>query len=776
MRNLILLFFLSVFAISAKSQVSHVVISQVYGAGGNSGASYKNDYVEIYNPTASPVDLTNWSVQYASSTGSSWNVNIITSGTIQPGKYFLVRLAGGSTGADVPTPDAIPANQSNMSGTSGKVALVNNSTALTGTCPTGAVIVDFVGFGSGPNCFEGTGTTPAFGGNTNALFRKNNGCTDTDNNANDFIAAAANPRNSASPANNCASNSITPGAVTTTPFCVDATTAATGTVAYSATGTYNTTFTAYLSDAAGNFTSPVNVGTATVSGTDPSGTINITIPAGTASGTGYKIRVDATSPATTGSTTGAFEIVNGAKNVLSVTPAPGNASALISWSNPNACFDEVMVVVKPGSSITATPSGDGTAYTANAAYGTGTAFDGGFVVYKGTTSPVTVTGLTNGTTYYVEVFSRKGTNWSSGVEVTLTPNVQPAPGNIVINQFSTDYGGASDEYIELVNKTNNTYDLSGLAIRYQSASGSSGGAGGTLNGMIGPNSFWLLSPNATITVGQTNNLARDGAINSGLAASAGQFALVRIVDNTIIDAVGYGTISGGTYTEGTAAPAPPADGGLKRTTDGVDTDNNSADFSTVNQADINLRNSSTVLPVRFTNIKVEQHRNGIQLSWSNATEQNIAHYAVERSASGSNFIQVAQVNAAKNNGAKANYSVVDAAPLKGDNLYRIKAVEKSGAVVYSNIVRINLDRKGIALNIYPNPVKGGEMNVQLSDLPAGKYSLRVFAVNGQEVSSRSLNHNGGNVTEIFNLGNIKRGMYTVRINGSVNLTKTFIVE
>ncbi|MGO4371737.1 lamin tail domain-containing protein, partial [Paenibacillus sp. MCAF20] len=48
------------------ASADHVVISQVYGGGGNNGAEYKNDFIELYNPTDSPVTMTNWKVRYAS--------------------------------------------------------------------------------------------------------------------------------------------------------------------------------------------------------------------------------------------------------------------------------------------------------------------------------------------------------------------------------------------------------------------------------------------------------------------------------------------------------------------------------------------------------------------------------------------------------------------------------------------------------------------------------------------------------------------------------------
>ncbi len=135
-----------------------VVISQIYGGGGNSGATLKNDFVELFNRTATPVDLTGWSVQYASSTGSSWQTTTL-SGSIAAGKYYLVQEAAGSGGTlNLPTPDAI--GTISMSGTGAKVALVNNSISLSGTCPTGPNISDFVGYGTSANCYEGGGRAP----------------------------------------------------------------------------------------------------------------------------------------------------------------------------------------------------------------------------------------------------------------------------------------------------------------------------------------------------------------------------------------------------------------------------------------------------------------------------------------------------------------------------------------------------------------------------------------------------------------------------------------
>jgi hypothetical protein len=178
----------------------------VYAGGGNAGATIKNDFIELINHSGAPVSLAGMSVQYTSAANTSWTgLTPLPAFTLAPGQYFLIQEAPGAGGTVDLDPDAtgtIP-----MGATAGKVALVSNTTVLTGGCPTGANIIDFVGYG-GASCFEGSGPTAATS-NTTAAFRKTNGCTDTDNNANDFVVGAPNPRNSHSATNNCAVLSAT---------------------------------------------------------------------------------------------------------------------------------------------------------------------------------------------------------------------------------------------------------------------------------------------------------------------------------------------------------------------------------------------------------------------------------------------------------------------------------------------------------------------------------------------------------------------------------------
>jgi predicted extracellular nuclease len=178
-----------------------MVISQVYGGGGNTGATYKNDFIELFNRGDAAADLTGWSVQYAAAGSSTWQVTPLY-GSILPGQYYLVQQAQGPGGTiDLPTPDAIGTAQ--LGATSGKVALVNNSTPLSIPCPQGAnSIVDFVGYGSTADCFEGT-IVAAAPSNTNAIIRAADGCTDLNENSTDFDPGAPTPRNHSSAQHVC---------------------------------------------------------------------------------------------------------------------------------------------------------------------------------------------------------------------------------------------------------------------------------------------------------------------------------------------------------------------------------------------------------------------------------------------------------------------------------------------------------------------------------------------------------------------------------------------
>jgi len=198
---------------------SNVVVSQVYGGGGNAGAQYQNDFIELFNRSTSPISITGWSVQYASATGTGNFVATPLSGVLAAGQYYLVSEAGGTNGSPLPLPNAT--GSINMSATGGKVILANSSTALAcngGSTPCSgaqlAQIVDLVGY-DGANFFEGTAAAPTLS-NTTSAQRNGAGCMDTEQNGADFTAAAPAPRNTISTFHTCPAD-LPPSVTSTSP-------------------------------------------------------------------------------------------------------------------------------------------------------------------------------------------------------------------------------------------------------------------------------------------------------------------------------------------------------------------------------------------------------------------------------------------------------------------------------------------------------------------------------------------------------------------------------
>ena len=173
---------LTAVAPQANAAANHLIINEVYGGGGNSGATYTHDFVELHNPTDTAIDLTGWTVEYYSKAGNLGKTCTL-SGSVAAGSSYLVQQAPGNGGTKaLPAPDATCTAA--MSGTDGSVDL----TTADGT------VVDRVGYGSAGR-FEGTAAAPTLS-NTTSASRAN--FVDTDDNRADFTTGAPSPTNSGS--------------------------------------------------------------------------------------------------------------------------------------------------------------------------------------------------------------------------------------------------------------------------------------------------------------------------------------------------------------------------------------------------------------------------------------------------------------------------------------------------------------------------------------------------------------------------------------------------
>jgi hypothetical protein len=189
---------------------STLVLSQVYGGGGSASSVVKNDYIEILNIGSTTINLSGYSIQYASAASSavvSSGLTILPSFNLAPNQYYLVVESSGTGGTAPITADTT--GNIALSGTAGHAFLVLGTALLTAVSPNpvctsttaGDTIVDYLGYGevsgSGVNCAEGSPTTGTTGAAAEsvALYaqRKNGGCIDTDNNANDFTITTVTP-------------------------------------------------------------------------------------------------------------------------------------------------------------------------------------------------------------------------------------------------------------------------------------------------------------------------------------------------------------------------------------------------------------------------------------------------------------------------------------------------------------------------------------------------------------------------------------------------------
>ncbi|MFG2954978.1 endonuclease/exonuclease/phosphatase family protein [Streptomyces sp. NPDC048291] len=175
------------------------VLAEVYGGGGNSGATLTRDFVELGNAGSAAYSLAGYSVQYlpgSPSASSQWQVTAL-SGAVAPGGRFLVAESQGSGGTTaLPTPDATGTIA--MSATTGTIALVSGTTALTcktaADCAADSRIVDVVGYGTAV-VREGSG--PVTGASNTASVSRADTLADTDDNAADLTAGTPSPVNSA---------------------------------------------------------------------------------------------------------------------------------------------------------------------------------------------------------------------------------------------------------------------------------------------------------------------------------------------------------------------------------------------------------------------------------------------------------------------------------------------------------------------------------------------------------------------------------------------------
>jgi endonuclease G len=537
---------------------SGVVISQVYGGGGNASAPYQNDFIELFNRGASAVSLNGWSVQYASTTGTTWQRTNLTNVILQPGQYYLVQEAAGTSCSGAPCgvvpPTADVAGTIPMAAGAGKVALVDSTTTLSGSCPT--AVIDFVGFGTTTNCFEGAGPTATLS-NTTSASRAGAGCTDTDNNSGDFFAGAPAPRNTAITVAPCGGGDTAPSVSSTTPVSGATNVPVNSTIVINFSESVNASASAFSLEC------PANSAQTFAQSASPSASITLTPTSPLPAGTTCAVKVTANQVTDTDTTDPPDEMVSDFSFSFT-TVSPIDAAPSVVSATPNGTSNVPVsstIVVNFSESVTASAS----AFSIQCPAGVPQSF--GQSASPATTFTLTPSSsLPYSTTCTVSVAADQifdtdsndpPDHLASDATFSFTTAAAPPPGAgiVRVNEVDADTPGSDTaEFVELYDGGIGNTPLEGLVVVLYD---------GGLSPFIGNQSYaaFDLTGHSTDANGYFV-LGNPGVPNAGLTFDPGQFGLLQngpdavalyighasdfpngtvVTTNNLLDAIVYGT-------------------------------------------------------------------------------------------------------------------------------------------------------------------------------------------------------------------------------------------
>jgi Calx-beta domain len=614
-------------------------ISQVYTRGGEAGATYQNDFIEIFNAGNSTIDINGWSmviISFEGSTEQSAGATFNSSLAVAPGTHLLVRFNGNGTNGQV-VPGQFPINTISLGSTGGHIELLPPGVGYQAGCPpaTGAV-ADFVAYGSTSCSAEGS-PAPA-PTTTKSLMRLNNGCTDTNNNASDFTLSDPNPRQFTSAVTPCGSQGTptptptatpTPGATATptpnptaTPTpnpSPTATPPVTGSSSMrisqvytrggEAGATYQNDFVEIFN--ASNSTIDINGWSMVVISFEGSteqstgGTFNSSFPI--APGTHLLVRFNGNGtngqavpgqfPINTislGSTGGHIELLPpGVTYQAGCPPATGAVSDFVAYGS-TSCSAEGSPAPAPTTTKALMRLNNGCTDTNNNA----SDFTLSDPNPRQFTSAVTPCGSQSTPTPTATPTPTSTATPTPNPTATPTPNASPTPvtGNsgMRISQVYTRGGEAGatyqNDFIEVFNASNSTIDINGwsmVIISFEGSTEQSAGATFTSSLPVAPGTHLLVRFNGNGTNGQA--VPGQFPINTiSLGSTSGQIELLPPgltykagcppATGTVADFVAYGPAA--CLAEGSAGPTPTTTKSLMRLNNGcTDTNNNASDFT-----------------------------------------------------------------------------------------------------------------------------------------------------------------------------------------------------
>lgn len=188
--------------------------------------------------------------------------------------------------------------------------------------------------------------------------------------------------------------------------------------------------------------------------------------------------------------------------------------------------------------------------------------------------------------------------------------------------------------------------------------------------------------------------------------------------------------------------------------------------------------TGSTLPVILTQVKANRQDKGIQVEWQTITETNINTYEVERSTNMRDFDKVFTTVVKAENSLGNTYNWLDNTAADGTNFYRIKITDKAGNITYSPVVSVNMVNSKSTFTIYPNPITGNTISVQMTNMQEGKYNVDIINLTGQSVNKTVLQHSGASGTQIISLRQkLPAGKYLLQLTkDQQSITKTILVQ
>ncbi len=173
--------------------------------------------------------------------------------------------------------------------------------------------------------------------------------------------------------------------------------------------------------------------------------------------------------------------------------------------------------------------------------------------------------------------------------------------------------------------------------------------------------------------------------------------------------------------------------------------------------------SASIVPVTYSSVKAWQQNNTIAVQWKVENESNVVKYEIEHSSNGVEFSYTGTI-ASSGIKSGSTYNWTDINPLAGDNFYRIKTVSSNEQVQYSKVLKVIIGSMNNGISVYPNPVKGNIIGLQINSQTSGNYRVRLLNNSGQVLLSNSIDHKAGNAAESISVNkNIGTGIYRLEV-------------